>query len=83
MESKRLSRIDKVFLVVIAGVFALGVLVQTGYSFSGEDNTFGIDPTGEGYIEVHDVNISRDWFRGLVNVTDTILGIYYDLIPEF
>ncbi len=82
MESKRLSKIDKAFLVVIAGVLVLGVLVQAGYSFSGEDNTFGIDSTGEGYIEVHDVNISRDWFRGLVNVTDNILGVLTDLIPD-
>ena len=82
MESKRLSIIDKAFLVVIAGVLVIGIAVESGYSFSGVDNTFGIDSTGEGFVEVYDLNVSRDWFRGLVNVTDNILGIYYDLIPD-
>ena len=83
MEFPKLSKIDKAFLMVLAGILSVGIVIQAGSGFSGVDNTFGVDGTGEGYIEVFDLNVSRDWFRGLVNVTDNILGINLnDLIPD-
>ena len=76
MEFPKLSTIDKAFLVVLAGILSVGIMIQAGSGFSGVDNTFGVDPTGEGYVEVYDLNVSRDWFRGLVNVTDRLLGVW-------
>ena len=69
---KELSRIDKAFLVILAIVLSVGIMSQAGSSFSGTSGTFGVDPTGEKYVEADDLNISRDWFRGPVNVTDNI-----------
>ena len=82
MKFSKLSKIDKAFLIVLAGILSVGIMIQVGSSFSGVQNTFGVDLTGEGYVEVYDLNVSRDWFRGLVNVTDNVLGVLYDLIPD-
>ena len=70
------------FIGVLIGILSIGLVLQTGSSFSGTSGTFGVDPTDEKYIEVDDLNVSRDWFRGLVNVTDNILGVLNDLIPD-
>lgn len=82
MTKRKVRLIDKVFLVLMAGALIVGVSSIAIQSFSGVDGTFGIDGDGTIFIEVNDVNITRDWFRGLVNVTNNVLGILEDLIPD-